>query len=56
LARFCAIAAVKDETDPDVMFNPAKGVKVKITKPSLGRARKPVSVTQMVEQQAEGER
>lgn len=45
-----------DMNATDVMFNPAKGVKVKTTKPSLGRSRKPAFGAQTVEQQAEGER
>jgi len=40
---------------PDVMFNPAKGVRVKTSNPSLGRARKPAFGAQTVDQQAEGE-
>ncbi len=45
-----------DMNAPDVMFNPAKGVKVKITKSSLGGAGKPAFEAQTVEHQAEGDR
>ena len=46
---------ILDMNAPDVMFNPAKGVKVKTSNPSLGKARKPAPIGQTVEQQAEGE-